>query len=246
MTLQRLGIAVFAAFSAVFAGCYGHAVVPAAPVDTRPKLLAPGRGSYTITRKNEVIGRELYTVTSSSGVWRAEGRVELTFPVERTQGWAFEIDEATREPRMMSAWIELLGERLEARGDRAAEFFHFESKTLRGERKRDIPYARGTVLDFASPLFNSFVLSMLGRDLPLKKPVRVRAIALTVPELEPAVMVQTYELRGTDEGGLRKISVSAVGHLQPIALWVRSDGLPVRVRTWVDDGPALEMKLDEN
>src|SRR6185503_2256227 len=125
-----------------------------------PQLISPTRGRYTITRDQEPIGEETFTITSSGGIWRAQGRLAIRWPVDRIQGYVLEIDQETREPIAFEAWMELLGERQSVRAQRDAAYFHFEMRTLRGERKRDVPYAPGTVLDFASPLFNTLALSL--------------------------------------------------------------------------------------
>lgn len=220
-------------------------VPPRPPEDHRPKLIAPAGGRYLITRGGEEIGTETFTITSTGGVWRATGRLDLVWPVERTEGYVLEIDQATREPLAVAAWIELLGEKQSVRGrrDAAGEYFNFEMQTIAGPHRRQIPYAPGTVLDFSSPIFNTLVLAMLGPSMQIKKPLRIRTITLTVPQLEPAVMIQTYELFAI-EGDTKKIAVSSVAGQKPNAFWVRPDGLPIKVRTWVDGGPPFVIELE--
>src|SRR5262249_10070171 len=158
------------------------------------------------------------------------------WPVEQEQGYELQIDEATCEPVAFSIWIEILGERQEVSGRRDGAYFSVHTKTIAGERSRDVPYAKGTVIDFGSPLFNTLALSLLGSTLEVGRPIPVRTILISLPRFDASVLVVMYELRGRD-GDLQKIAVHPVGSLRPTAMWVRSDGLPVRVRSWVDEGP---------
>lgn len=167
----------------------------------------------------------------------------MSWPIERTQGYVLTIDERTREPLTVEAWIEMIGEKVRVRGRRQAEYFVFDMDTITGPHQRAIPYAQGTVLDFPSPIFNTLVLALIGPKLELHKPIRIRTISVTVPQMEPAVMIQSYELHDTDEHKTRKIAVSSVSGTKPNAFWVRDDGLPIKVRTWIDDGPPFEIDL---
>lgn len=229
------------------ASCYGHearARTGAPEPSPRSKaLVRPLQGRYVISRSGLGVGRETFAITSSSSTWRAEGHVELSWPVEQRQGYALEIDERTLEPIAFEIWIEIAEASERVRGSRDGDHFAIEMSTLSGERRRRVPYARGTVIDFASPIFNTVALSLIGPSLELGRNVPVRAIAMGIPALEPAVMIQTYRLEGTT-GGERTISIAPVGEAHPTMMRVRRDGLPTFVRTWSDRGDPFELALE--
>ena len=228
----------------VFTGCYAHDARSRRPEDTPkvPSMIAPSSGRYLITRGGEHVGEERFTITSSGAVWRVEGTIEMAWPVEQTQRYALEIDEKTREPIAFEISMDLAGEHQHATGKRDEEFFEVHINGIAGEHHRQIPYGQGTVIDFGSPLFNTLALTLLVPTMKMHQPIAVRALVVSLPALEPAVMVQMYELKGT-EGEMRMISIRPVGGTAVIGMWVREDGMPVRVRSSVERGLPFDMRL---
>jgi hypothetical protein len=229
----------------LLAGCYGHnrPLEAAAKAKPRPALIRPMTGRYAITRALQDFGEERFTITSSNARWTVTGRIDLTWPTEQAQGYTLSIDERTFEPAAFTIWIEILGERQEIEGVRAKDYFNVKAKTIAGGYERQVPYAQGTVIDFGSPLFNTLALSLLGPVLEPGRPIGVRTILISLPRLDSTVLLEMYELKGMQDG-LQKIAVHPLGAIRPTAMWVRPDGLPVRVRTWVDEGDPFEMLLD--
>jgi hypothetical protein len=199
-------------------------------------------GRYAISRGGQSVGEELFTITSSKSLWTVRGELHLSWPVDQAQGYRLEVDERSFEPVAFSMWIELLGERQEVEGVRENDQFTVHAKTIGGERTRQVPYARGTVIDFGSPLFNALPLALLGSTLEPGRPVSVRTILVSLPRFDATVLVEIFELRGVKDG-LKQVAVHPVGALRPTAMWVREDGLPVHVRSWVDDGAPFELEL---
>jgi hypothetical protein len=235
-----------AAFVLLFAAACYHHERPAEPPknQVRPSLIRPTEGRYAITRGTDRVGEERFTITSSNARWTLAGNLELAWPVEQTRGYMLTIDERSLEPIAFSMWIEILGERQEVKGVRQADHFTVHAKTIAGEHQRDVPYGPGTVVDFDStPLLNTLVLSLLGPSLEVGHPVPVRTILISLPRLDATVLVEMYELRGKKDD-LELVAVHPLGALRPTALWVRPDGLPVLVRSWIDDGPPFELKLE--
>lgn len=225
--------------------CYAHDVASrgnAPGASDRPAMIRPTSGRYAITRGDRAIGEETFTITSSASVWKVEGRIRLDWPVEQIQGYALEVDERSLEPRAFEVWIEILEERERVTGRRTEQHFTIRNQAISGERTRQVAYGRGTMIDFGSPLFNALPLSLLGSSLQVGKPVPVRTILITLPRLDAAVTIATYELLGAN-AETRQISVSPSGRARPTAMWVRRDGLPVRVRTWIDDGAPFDLVL---
>jgi hypothetical protein len=208
------------------------------------RLLPPSSGRYAITREGEAVGEERFTITSSQGVWQVRGEIELAWPVEGKQGYELSLDTETREPIAFLVWLEIVGERQVASGRCDGEFVHIETENIMGRTESRVPYARGTMIDFSSPIFNAVVLGLLGTHLASDQSVPVRTIVLALPMLLPAVVLETYQLAG-HEGSLRRVTVGqADGKARPTAMWVRDDGMPVRVRTWPEGGGApFEMML---
>lgn len=230
------------------AGCASTASAPrgdafAADLD----LLRPMRGRYTIVREGERVGEEQFAVTSSAGVWQVRGEISLSWPADSKQHYLLRVDRARREPLGFEVGFELAGERQTARGDCDGDYLNVHTENMLGVTDSRVAYARGTMLDFGSPLFNTVALALLGPHLEERKPIAVRAIVLAMPFLLPAVMVQKYTLMGLD-GELRKVAVGPATPSEeqlPTALWVRADGLPVRIRTWPEGGGSpLELQLE--
>lgn len=232
--------------SVLVAGCYAHAPGnrdASGASRIRPSLIAPTSGRYTITRDGVVIGEEDFTVTSSGSVWRAKGEVRLRSPVESVHGYTLEIDEDSAEPIAFVAWFEMFGARREARGRRGLDgFFDVRTFGIGGARTKQVPYAPGTILAFDSPLFATLALSLL--ELEPRAPIPIRTILLPLPDLEPTVLLTTYELF-EERGDVRRVVVRRSRTELPVAMWVREDGLPIRVRTFVTkDGPPIERRLE--
>lgn len=202
-------------------------------------------GRYAIVREGQAVGEERFTITSSQGIWRARGVIELDWPVEGKQGYDLMIDARTREPLGFEVWLELAGERQTALGHCEAGYVRVTTENILGKTETEVPYARGTMIDFSSPIFNALVLSLIGPHLVEGKLLPVRTIVLALPLLTPAVVLATYRLAGA-ENGLRRVAVGQDDpRSRPAAFWVREDGLPVRVRTWPEGGGApFEMRLD--
>lgn len=231
---------------AAAAGCYGHlrGEGPSAERAVPPPIVAPMRGRYAITRAGEPVGEERFTITASGAVWRARGVVELRWPVEQRHGYVLEVDRWTLETRSIVAWLELLGERQSVRGAVRGAQLELVVQAISGDRRTNIAWGPGTALDFGSPVFNAVPLARIAPRLTPGHPVAVRTVLILVPVLEPVVLVENYALRDV-QGGLRRIAVGPGDAPRPIAMWVRADGLPVRVRTWVDDGPPFELRLED-
>ncbi len=248
MPTVRKNTAIWA--SALLGACYGHAQTPApeapAPVAVRPPLIAPMTGHYRIERDGQRIGDERFTITSSAGVWRVEGRVELASPTESVHGYALSVDEATAEPVAFHVWFEMFGARRDAQGERTPDgYFHVETSGIGGAHTKDVPYAPGTAIAYDSPLFSTLAMSLLVRSLEADAPVSVRTIALPLPDLAPTVLLTTYALSKRD-AGIAKVVMTRPRTELPVALWVREDGLPVRVRTYVARGASpIERNLEE-
>ena len=230
------------------AGCYAHGDAhllreepPQRP--GRPPLLAPRSGRYRIERAGERIGYESFTITSSASVWRARGEAVFDGPASHRQGYLLAIDEKTAEPVAFEAWIEVLGQRRTARGVERKGIFEVRVDGIGGKELRTIPYASGTTLGFGTPLFHTLAMSLLLKDLIPGKSVEVRTIALSLPMLSPVVTLQTYTLRDRVDGVARVESKLAAARLAT-GLWVRADGLPIKVRALGDDGVPVDMILE--
>ncbi len=210
------------------------------------RLIAPMRGWYAIYREGERVGTERFAITSTGGVWRTRGSVELDDPVEIVHGYDLMVDPATEEPLGFDVWVEIAGERQRALGVVEGTHVRVDVDSIIGARSGKVPYGPGTVIDFASPLANTVALALLLPTLEVGKPTRVRTIAIALPLLAPSITLQRYTLVATEDGVHRVMVDQEDGRTKPTALWVRADGLPVRVRTWAEDGGApYEMWLHE-
>jgi hypothetical protein len=198
-------------------------------------------GRYAIVREGKPVGEEHFTVSSSASVWRVEGRVEITTPVEQSEGYRLDIDERTLEPLEFEVWLEIMGEREEVHGVRDAELFRVRTHAISGEHAQDLSYVPGTVIDFASPMFNVLPVVLISHLLHAGASVPVRAIRVSIPALDASTELETYEFHGED-AGVRRVAVQRTNR-RPTALWVRQDGLPTRVRMWIDDGAPFELQL---
>lgn len=229
------------------------ALVSCATVSSAPaegargsRLIAPMQGWYAIYREGERVGTERFTITSTGGVWRTRGTVLLDDPVEVAHGYDMMVDPATEEPLGFDVWVEIAGARERALGVVEGPHVRVDVDSVMGAGSGKVPYARGTVVDFASPLSNTLALSLLLPQLEVGKSTRVRTIAIALPLLAPTVILQRYTLVGTEDGVHRVMVDQEDGHTHPTALWVRADGLPVRVRTWPEGGgEPYEMWLHE-
>lgn len=232
----------------ILAGCYAHGDThrlrePPPPGTVRPDLVGPSSGRYRIEKGGEVIGYERFTVTSSGAVWRVEGEAVFSGPVDHRQGYLLAVDQRTAEPVAFEAWIEVMGARRVARGWEENGYFEIRVQGIGGPEKRSIPYARGTTVGFGTPLFHTLAMSLLLPTLVEKKPVEVRTIALSLPMLSPVVTLQRYTLHDRVDGVARVESKLAAAK-KPTGLWVRPDGLPVKVRTIDERGDVVDMVLE--
>jgi hypothetical protein len=232
----------------VLLGCYAHGDShrlregpPAGP--TRPPLVSPSHGRYRIEKNGERIGYEEFTITSSASVWRVEGETVFEGPAAHKQGYLLAISERTAEPVAFEAWIEVLGQRRTARGWEAKGNFEISVRGIGGDEARLIPYAPGTTVGFGTPLFHTLAMSLLLPALVPGQPIEVRTIALSLPMLSPVVTLQTYTLRDR-VGGIARIESKLAAARAPTGLWVRADGLPVKVRAIGDDGVPVDMILE--
>lgn len=232
----------------LLAGCYAHGDThrlreSAYSGPLRPQLLTPRKGRYRIERAGEQIGYENFTITSSASVWRVQGETVFAGPAGHKQGYQLAIDEKSAEPVAFEAWIEVLGQRRTARGIETKGNFEISVRGIGGKEARLVPYAPGTTVGFGTPLFHTLAMTMLLPGLVPGKPIEVRTIALSLPMLSPVVTLQTYTLRERVDGIARVESKLAAARL-PTGLWVRSDGLPIKVRAIGDDGVPVDMILE--
>jgi hypothetical protein len=229
---------------ALSTGCWAHDVAQKQGIEagfSGPKLVGPMRGRYLITREDERIGEESFVLTSSAGVWSARGEVTIEAPVEQKEGYVLQIDARTLEPLAFSMWIEIVGERESAKGARVGDAFEVRTTGISGEHRQDLGWVPGTMIDFASPVFHMPVLALISHVLRVGSSIPVRALRVSLPALDASIQLETYELRGND-GDVRKVAVESAGR-HAIALWVRTDGLPIKARVWIDEGPPFELVL---
>lgn len=231
------------------AGCYAHGDAhrlreAPLPGSVRPDLVAPFSGRYRIEKEGETIGYEQFTVTSSAAVWSVKGEAVFSGPVDHRQGYLLAIDERTAEPIAFEAWIEVMGSRRTARGWEENGYFEIRVQGIGGPESRSIPYARGTTVGFGTPLFHTLAMSLLLPSLVEKRPVAVRTIALSLPMLSPVVTLQRYTLHDRVDG-VAQVESKLAAARQPTGLWVRKDGLPVKVRTIDEKGVVVDMVLEE-
>jgi len=226
-----------APFLALFVGTLACATITNPTATTRgSRLIAPMHGYYAIYRAGERVGTERFSITSSAGLWRVTGEVEIDEPVEIVHGYELIVDPASEEPLGFDVWVELAGERERAIGVVEGRHVRVDVESIMGPGSGRVPYARGTVIDFASPLANTLALGLLLPDLAVGKSVHVRTISIALPLLQPAVTLQRYTLVGREDDVSRVTIDQEDRHTAPTALWVRADGLPVRVRTWPETG----------
>lgn len=199
-------------------------------------LLAPQSGRYQITRDGKPVGEERYTVTSSAGIWAVEGAISLSWPLDQVQRYRLEYDEKNRRPARFEIAIELLGETQRVRGECDGSFFRGEISGIVEPVTFEVAHGPGTMLDFGSPLFSALLFALLGAELESATPISVRSVVVPVPFLRPAVLLQELRFAGR-EAELRKLALGPSG-VRPAAYWVRADGLPVKVKTWPDEGGA--------
>jgi hypothetical protein len=156
---------------------------------------------------------------------------------------ALEVDPSRLEPAAFSFAVDVLGERREVKGTlEADDHFHVRGAGLGRPFERRVPHGGGTLVDlFADPVTKLFALPLLLPALARGTPVPVRTVQFVAPALEPVVLLGTYTLRG-ERDGLRLVELEAGG--ARVALWLRADGLPVKVRAFgVGEGPPLEYRL---
>lgn len=182
------------------------------------------------------MGEERYTVTSSAGLWVAQGEIILAWPLEQTQRYRFEYDVKARRPAAFSISLSLLGETQTVTGRNDGTTLAGEVRGIVDPVPYEVAYGPGTMIDFGSPLFSALLFALLSRELESPAPIKVRSIVVPIPFLRPAVLLQELRFAGR-EGELRKVALGPAGK-KPTAYWVRSDGMPTKARTWADEGGA--------
>jgi hypothetical protein len=228
----------------VVLGCYAHAPsTRTREPPSRPPLVAPMTGRYRIEADGAPVGHETFTITSSAGVWRVRGDTIFDGPLDHRQGYMLAVDARSAEPIAFEAWIEVMGTRRTARGFEKDGAFEVSVRGVGSPEKRTIAYAPGTVIAFGTPLFHVLSMSLLVEGLESKKPVDVRTIALSLPMLSPVVTLQTYALHERIDG-IAKVESKLAAAKAPTALWVRRDGLPIKVRTIDAQGHRVDMLLE--
>ncbi len=193
-------------------------------------------GGYEITRDGKPVGHERYTVTSSATRWVAEGEITLSWPLDQIQTYRFEYDVANRRPSRLEVTLALLGETQRVVASCDGRSLSGEVTGIVDPVPFDVAYGPGTMIDFGSPLFSALAFALLAEHLEGSAPMPVRSIVVPVPFLQPAVLLQELRFAGR-EGELRKLAVGPDGR-KPAAFWVRPDGIPVKVKTWADEGGA--------
>ena len=229
----------------VFIGCYGHIpTVDGLPAKVRPAFVRPGTGTYRIEHEGRPVGEETFSIEAADGAWRTEGRVRWNDALARTEGYWLEFDASRAEPRALRLFLELVGERRSVEAQIRAGFLEATGSGPGGALRRSVPYAPGTNVEFASPLFKAPVLSLLGPDLVPGDPVFVRTIVFTLPKLTARVELVRLQLQ-EERNRQRLVVLERRGEKAPTALWVRPDGLVTRMRTWPKGpgGPRLEWHL---
>lgn len=222
----------------VLTACAGAPQAAKAPEigSSRASPISPHQGRYRIERDGQPVGHERYTVTSSAGLWIAEGEIQLAWPLDQTQRYRFEYDLEARRPRRFQVQVELLDEAQTVTGDCDGRQVAGEVTGIVAPERYEVAYGSGTMIDFGSPLFSALVFALLGPALESAEPIKLRSIVIPIPFLRPAVLLQELRFAGRD-GDLRKVALGPHGR-KPAAFWLRADGLPVRVKTWADEGGA--------
>ncbi|MCK6545896.1 hypothetical protein L6R52_08510 [Myxococcota bacterium] len=239
----RGAVAALVVVAALVSGCYAHHAPARGPAAPAGALLAPMQGRYVIARGGEVVGEERFTITSSAGVWRAEGAIRIDGIVEQRARWALAIDLKTRQPKAFEATLAIEGIEAHVRGRVERGYVIADGDGPSGAWRREVPYGAGTIIELGSPIPTTLATSLLGPALEPKKPVSIRTITFAAPSLLPSVGVHTLVLFDRD-GGTSRIAVETEHGARPVAMWVRDDGLPLRVRTPARDGPSWEHRLD--
>lgn len=198
-------------------------------------------GKYTVLRAGKPVGEERFTITSSAAIWTVKSTLRLEGPLDSEQGYTLNIDEEAAEPVSFAVWFSLVGEKRKIVGELEQGFFRIKGRGLAGKIDRKIAYGRGTTIHFDSPLAHTLFLSLLLNKLEPGEAVPARTISVPLPKLTPFVSLLSYKLRG-EENGLKKIEVRLGSEGVPLGLWVRPDGLPVKMR-WLSTGGPMEMVL---
>ena len=238
-------------FTAVAVGvwlgaCYGHAPQLTRPAEKlRPEFVPAGSGVYRIERDGRPIGRETFAIESRRDVWRVEGVLRWDGPLSRSEGYWLELDASRAEPRALGLFLELVGERRSVEARVRAGYLEAAGSGPGGPTQRSVPYAGGTHVEFATPLFKAPVMSLLGPELVVGQPVFVRTIVFSLPELSAGVELVRFLLQERRPGH-RLVVLERRGAPAPTALWVRPDGLVSRMRTWPRglEGPRIEWRLE--
>lgn len=210
----------------------------------QPRTITDVEGWYTLERAGARVGAEHFVITSSAGRWQLEGHLELSSPVALTQHYLLVHDVAREEPLGVEVWLELEGVAQHAQGVVEGGYLVVDVDTVAGQRTVRVPYARGTAVALDTPLTSAPVLAALLPELAVGHSSRVRTISLALPYLVPAVSVERFT-RAADDGGHARLTIDQEGgRAPPTALWLRTDGLPVRARSWgADGGSPLERNL---
>lgn len=176
-------------------------------------------GAYRITRGKHVVGEELWQVLRlRSGILRVMTEISMAWPVEHhhrvrydvAEGWQIEalwIEVESQGTRFTGTFTPDEGETLRARvtsatihrdesakskADQEAQpqtFRAAPSKLVRDER---LPFPAGAQIDFNSPMFNYVILKRLGLDRSAAWQTTFNAIVITLPQLEPVLVKETY------------------------------------------------------
>ncbi|MEL7367637.1 MAG: hypothetical protein AAFN74_01900 [Myxococcota bacterium] len=197
-------------------------------VEARPPLPTAREGAYIVERIDRAFGREVFTVTSSAGLWR----VKSTRRSEAGQeGFALTVDEATAQPLSFEVWKASEGLHRTVRGVRDEQgYFDIRADGVGGPSHQRIPYAPGTMIDAASPVFKSAALALLSdswSDDPLAAPIAVRTIRIDGPRLRARVVLS--KLRARKAEGTTLVRLSRTDE-PDVGLWVDRDGWPVQMR----------------
>jgi hypothetical protein len=213
---------------------HGPALTKATPAE----LPAPMSGRYTIWRDGEQVGEERFTITSSAGLFRLQGTLEMSGTLSSSQGYALDVDLHSFEPKRFSVWVELVSERESAEGKRDGDAIEVTTENIAGSGKRKLPYAKGTMIDLGTPISHAIALSLLLPRLERDRPSPVRTLRVPLPLLLPEIAVVEYTSYGEAgaQPGQRVTVRDPKSRTKPMGLWVRPDGIPLRARIFAESG----------